>query len=216
MGSMMSTRRRKLYVQAQDISDAPPWAVELAARRSKLSGQEKADCVRRLQAEHGWTMVKVAKLFDVTDGAVRQWLRLSSEEARARSNEQAREYRERNRYRMAGDTRQRREQQWHGGKGVRAAMWKAQDGKCYLCERPLGPELMAVIEHDHRCCPQNRSCPDCRRGLACNTCNRIIGFARDDPDMLERIAANLRPAVAMVTARLNALNSDNAPLLDGG
>jgi hypothetical protein len=214
MGSMMSARRRNLYVQSQDISDAPPWATELAARRSKLSGQEKADCVRKLQTEHGWTYAKVAKLFGVTTSAVGLWLRLDAPEERARANEQAKEYRERNKYRVAGNQRMGRDRKWHGP-GVRSAMWKAQDGKCYLCDRPLGPELMAVVEHDHRCCPQNRSCEVCRRGLACNACNHIIGFAHDDPDLLERIAANLRPAVAMVTARLAALNSDNAPLLDG-
>jgi len=214
MGSMMSTRRVKLYVEAQDISDAPPWATELAARRATLSPQEKADCVRRLRAEHGWTYAKVAKLFGVSGSAVGLWVKLDAPEKRARVNEQAKEYRERHRYRLAANQRIGRDRKWHGP-GVRAALWKAQDGNCYLCERPLGPELKAVIEHDHRCCPQNRSCEICRRGLACGPCNTIIGLARDDSDLLERIAVNLRPAVAMVTARLTALDNENAPLIDG-
>lgn len=204
MSSIMSARRKKLYVQAQDISDAPQWAAGLHIRRLSMSNQEKADCTRRLQDEHGWTIAQVAKVFGVTTGAVGQWLRMSNEEVRARANESAREYRERNKYRINNDRRQRRSQEWHGGKGTRETLWKQQDGLCYLCERPLGPDLMAVVEHDHRCCPPNKSCPTCRRGLACGPCNRIIGFAQDDPDLLERIAANLRPAVAAVTARLTA------------
>lgn len=211
MSGTMSARRRNLYVQAQDISDAPRWAADLAGI-PRLPVQEKAACARRLQTEHGWTLAKTAKLFGVTAAAVSLWLRTGTEEERARYNEQAREYREANRYRIAGEQRRRREQEWHG-KGTRAALWKEQDGRCYLCGRPLGPELMAVIEHDHRCCPPNRSCPDCRRGLACSPCNQIIGFAHDDADLLERIAANLRPAVAAVTARLAARDSEDAPLL---
>jgi hypothetical protein len=82
-----------------------------------------------------------------------------------------------------------------------SAMLVAQDGCCYLCELPLEP-ARTHVEHDHRCCPKNVSCAACRRGLACNACNRLIGFADDDPDRLIRIAENLRKAQATVTERL--------------
>lgn len=89
----------------------------------------------------------------------------------------------------------------------KAAMWQAQGGKCYLCGGDLSLEK-AVIDHDHRCCPRRRnqsfSCPDCRRGLACNPCNLIVGHADDDPDRLRRIADALAAANLSVMQRLAA------------
>ena len=85
-----------------------------------------------------------------------------------------------------------------------AALWEAQDGKCYLCGDELHPELARAVhlDHDHRCCPKARSCEKCRRGLACADCNRLIGCAKDDPKRLRRIADNLERAYADVTQRL--------------
>lgn len=81
-----------------------------------------------------------------------------------------------------------------------AAMWEAQGGCCYLC----GDEMTGrvVVDHDHGCCPDRNSCSFCRRGLACDSCNVLIGYALDDPDRLERIAANLRPVLAATRARI--------------
>lgn len=192
----------KVRIQRVDISDAPDWAIELASRRTRLKNQEKADAVRRLQSEQNWTREKVAKLFGVTPESVGRWLKFSDEEVASRRQSKPQSKPERDTYQRARYQRQRRERVDHGRNGVRAAMWKEQDGKCYLCERPLGPGLMAVIEHDHRCCPMGKSCDDCRRGLACNRCNSLIAYAEDDADLLALIAANLRPAVEKVTARL--------------
>ena len=73
------------------------------------------------------------------------------------------------------------------------AMWRAQDGRCCYCEQTLPAEPRQVhIDHDHRCCPPKRSCILCRRGLACQNCNFVVGNAGDDPDRLELIARNLR------------------------
>jgi len=90
------------------------------------------------------------------------------------------------------------------GAGVdrdRARMWEAQGGRCYLCSDALDPEDVN-IDHDHECCPRNRSCSYCRRGLACGRCNLIIGHAGDDPDLLELIASKLRPVLAATKARM--------------
>jgi hypothetical protein len=95
--------------------------------------------------------------------------------------------------------------QWRHGPGFaawRRAAWIKQGGKCYLCQRELSPDLMPVVEHDHRCHPSGTSCDVCRRGLACNPCNRLIAIARDDPDRLETIARNLRSALDAVTKRM--------------
>lgn len=83
----------------------------------------------------------------------------------------------------------------------KAAMLETQGGCCYLC----GDEIMmetAVIEHDHRCCPPARSCRYCRRGLACQPCNKMIGMAADDPARLRRIANSLEIALKLADERL--------------
>lgn len=79
--------------------------------------------------------------------------------------------------------------------------WDAHGGRCYLCGDPLDG-VKAVIDHDHACCPKNRSCAKCRRGLACGNCNSLVGFAGDDPDRLERIVANFRIAADAAQKRI--------------
>lgn len=80
-------------------------------------------------------------------------------------------------------------------------LWAAQQGLCYLCEEPMASGE-AAVEHDHSCCPQNRSCRACRRGLAHQSCNQAAGFAGDDPDKLVRIAENLRAASKAAAGRM--------------
>jgi hypothetical protein len=125
---------------------------------------------------------------------------------RERVLEQEAERRERNHYKIAAYHREWYARAKHGGnvKDVRAAMWRAQNGRCYLCEKPLGPDRVGIIEHDHRCCPPNKSCAVCRRGLACEKCNWLIALADDNPETLELIAINLRMARASVTSELSA------------
>ena len=73
------------------------------------------------------------------------------------------------------------------------ALWESQRQLCYLCALDL---LLgeAVIDHDHRCCGPKKSCPACRRGLAHNACNQLIGLAGDDVELLRLIADNLEAA----------------------
>jgi hypothetical protein len=86
-----------------------------------------------------------------------------------------------------------------------AAMWSAQQGRCYLCGDPLSVEKNQThIDHDHSCCPPRTSCSFCRRGLACGACNAIIGHARDDPARLRRIADSLELAIPEACMRLAA------------
>jgi hypothetical protein len=92
-----------------------------------------------------------------------------------------------------------------------AAMWTAQDGRCYLCGDEMTMER-AHLDHDHRCCPRGKSCQYCRRGLACPECNQLIGLARDDPARLRRIADSLEIALKDADARL-ALKPEQETLL---
>jgi Recombination endonuclease VII len=82
-------------------------------------------------------------------------------------------------------------------------LWQEQDGRCYLCGELVTLEA-AQLEHDHRCCPAARWCSYCVRGVACSPCNTAIGLLRDDPDLLERVAVNLRAKLAETETRLAA------------
>jgi hypothetical protein len=83
------------------------------------------------------------------------------------------------------------------------AMFEAQHGQCYLCGDQLSADRRKThIDHDHSCCPSAESCGYCRRGLACNNCNTLIGMASDDPDRLRRIADNLEATLALVRERI--------------
>ncbi len=93
------------------------------------------------------------------------------------------------------------------GPGIIAAigtMWTEQDGRCYLCGEPLRPGRDLHIDHDHSCCPRNKSCSYCRRGLACARCNTLIGLAEDDPDLLRKIADSLAPVLKLTRDRIMA------------
>lgn len=48
------------------------------------------------------------------------------------------------------------------------------------------------IDHDHRCCPRNRSCVKCRRALLCSKCNMILGYCNDNPDHLEKLIGYIK------------------------
>jgi hypothetical protein len=92
------------------------------------------------------------------------------------------------------------------GRGIAAdwaAMWEAQQGRCYLCERDMDPDD-AHVEHWHGCGAAHdpkKSCRLCRRGLAHQNCNIIVGQAADDPSLLRIIADNLERANADIAAR---------------
>lgn len=47
--------------------------------------------------------------------------------------------------------------------------------RCELCDA----EEHLVIDHDHRCCPNNGSCGDCIRGVLCRSCNTALGKLGD-------------------------------------
>lgn len=69
-----------------------------------------------------------------------------------------------------------------------ASMYQEQDGRCYLCQRECGSisrkrgtwDKGLTVDHDH-------VTGVVRRAL-CSNCNMALGFARDDPDLLRRMA----------------------------
>lgn len=63
---------------------------------------------------------------------------------------------------------------------------KSQNHRCLICDRTVseaGPYRLSV-DHDHSCCPREKSCGKCVRGLICNACNRGLGYFNDSAQRL--------------------------------
>jgi len=69
-------------------------------------------------------------------------------------------------------------------------MLSEQDGLCAICRTPHPRSLH--VDHDHSCCPGDKSCGACVRALLCDRCNRGLGFFRDDERILDAASQYLR------------------------
>lgn len=72
----------------------------------------------------------------------------------------------------------------------------AQGGGCGACGHTLENPFDFHVDHDHRCCPTKKSCGKCVRGLLCDTCNRGLGYFKDDPQRLRQAADYLDRVIA--------------------
>jgi|ERR1700675_944336 len=66
---------------------------------------------------------------------------------------------------------------------------------CSLCGEPFSDRenrLRPCIDHNHTCCPRNKSCSKCRRGLIHNKCNLLLGYAEDNIKILQKAILYLR------------------------
>lgn len=68
--------------------------------------------------------------------------------------------------------------------GAYEALYLAQGGVCAICRRATGKTKRLAVDHDHA--------TGAVRGLLCGPDNRMIGFARDNPEFFDRAAAYLR------------------------
>jgi hypothetical protein len=50
----------------------------------------------------------------------------------------------------------------------------AQNYCCAICDTDIATNF--VIDHDHNCCPKERSCGRCIRGALCRNCNTGLGM----------------------------------------
>lgn len=87
----------------------------------------------------------------------------------------------------------RRDKRWGFKPGEYDALLEKQGNACAGCRRPAD-EVVMHTDHDHACCPGQTSCGKCVRGLLCSDCNRALGYVRDNPDTLSRLAAYLSKA----------------------
>ena len=69
--------------------------------------------------------------------------------------------------------------------------YTSQNGVCKICGEPQEGKKLAV-DHDHSCCPGNRSCGECVRGLLCQRCNTGLGKFRDDERILNNAIEYLK------------------------
>jgi hypothetical protein len=69
-------------------------------------------------------------------------------------------------------------------------MLAEQDGGCAICGCGLEGERYGTfpVDHDHACCPGQKSCGRCVRGLPCDDCNVGLGRFKDDPNRLRAAA----------------------------
>ena len=80
-------------------------------------------------------------------------------------------------------------------KGTTKERWEAllaeQGGVCAICGTDTPGARDWALDHDHRCCPKQRACSKCIRGLLCNLCNLGLGAFRDSTELLGLAAAYL-------------------------
>lgn len=72
-------------------------------------------------------------------------------------------------------------------------------GGCAICGRTDPGRKGWVVDHDRTCCATEKSCDACRRGILCQWCNCALGYARDNPIALRRMAAYLESDTRLAT-----------------
>jgi hypothetical protein len=68
------------------------------------------------------------------------------------------------------------------------ALYEAQGGVCYLCQRATGKTRRLAVDHDHA--------TGYVRGLLCKPCNSMLAHLRDDPIAFMRSARYLQYPIA--------------------
>lgn len=71
-------------------------------------------------------------------------------------------------------------------------MHRRQKGLCAGCHRSEEEVGVLYVDHDHACCPRERSCGACLRGLLCRACNTALGLFDEDPERLNAARTYLR------------------------
>lgn len=107
-------------------------------------------------------------------------------------NVRARVYDKRRRPRIVTSEQSRRTHMKHRyglNKPEYDALLIQQDGLCAICHKPPEYGEILAADHDHKCCPGERTCGRCIRGLTHRNCNAALGMLGDDPSIC-RFAAD--------------------------
>ena len=56
-------------------------------------------------------------------------------------------------------------------------------GGCEVC----GSTNDLCIDHDHSCCPGQKTCGKCIRGILCNDCNIAEGRLKSDKELVKAL-----------------------------
>ena len=67
---------------------------------------------------------------------------------------------------------------------------KSQNGVCKICGKTDYKRLS--VDHDHSCCPGEKTCGKCTRGLLCSRCNRALGSMEDNVELLQKMINYLK------------------------
>lgn len=77
-----------------------------------------------------------------------------------------------------------------------AALLETQQGLCACCGLPMkltGKDPDSVcVDHDRSCCTGGKSCGKCVRGLIHRNCNLVLGYAKDNIEVLEKAVEYLK------------------------
>lgn len=68
-----------------------------------------------------------------------------------------------------------------------------KDKTCEICEEPVSEgKGNFAIDHDHSCCPGDKTCLSCVRGILCQPCNTGLGSFRDNLKTLQNAINYIR------------------------
>jgi hypothetical protein len=70
-------------------------------------------------------------------------------------------------------------------------MLEQQENCCDICGDEFSETRRPHVDHDHSCCPGNKSCGKCVRALLCATCNQGLGQFKDSVERLRAAIAYL-------------------------
>ena len=70
-------------------------------------------------------------------------------------------------------------------------MLMRQGGGCAICGGKNATGRALAVDHNHSCCPGEKTCGKCVRGLLCDNCNHGLGKFKDRVDLLDKAIAYL-------------------------
>ena len=125
---------------------------------------------------------------------------------KARQAATNKEWRLKNKQRLAEDQRKRRLLRRYGITVEQyEEMYAKQGGACALC---FTKQQVLHVDHDHTCCKgyedrdeKTPACGKCVRGLLCVRCNTALGALGDTPEALMRVQIYLEGGEALVQQR---------------